>query len=151
MIGARVAVVGLGLLVLTGCASAHRVQVQRSDTIGSCAMDTPTDDTLVGVALSGGGTRAALFGAAGLQALAGVRIADGGSLVERITHLSSVSGGSLAATYYALKKPGPAVPVLDADGNLSEAYRGDRRLLAVSATKLVNQHRDRIVEFLNQS
>jgi hypothetical protein len=97
--------------------------VKRSDTIGPCAMDSPTGDTLLGVALSGGGTRAALFGAAGLQALAGVRLADGGSLVDKITHLSSVSGGSLAATYYALKKPGRAVPVLDADGNLSEAYR----------------------------
>jgi hypothetical protein len=79
-------------------------------------MEPPTGDTVVGVALSGGGTRAALFGAAGLQALAGVRMADGGSLVDKITYLSSVSGGSLAATYYALKKPGRAVPVLDADG-----------------------------------
>ena len=99
MISARVALVGLGLLVLTGCASAHYVQVKRSDAIGPCAMEPPTGDTPVGVALSGGGSRAALFGAAGLQALAGVRMADGRSLIEQITHLSSVSGGSLAATY----------------------------------------------------
>ena len=37
----------------------------------------PERDLLIGVALSGGGSRAALFGAAGIQALAGVQTADG--------------------------------------------------------------------------
>src|SRR4030095_4843120 len=70
-----------------------------------------------------GGTRAALFGAAGLEALAGLRTADGASVVQKITHLSSVSGGSLASSYYTLKKPGREVPVLGPDGTMSEAYR----------------------------
>jgi hypothetical protein len=78
---------------------------------------------LLGVALSGGGSRAALFGAAGLEALANLRTADGVSLIDKISHLSSVSGGSLAAAYYALKKPNRDVNVLDANGALSGAYR----------------------------
>ncbi len=40
-----------------------------------------------------------------------------------MSHLSSVSGGSLAATYYALRKPGRHVQVLNADGTLSDEYR----------------------------
>ena len=81
----------------------------------------PEQDLLFGVALSGGGTRAALFGAAGLEALAGLRTADGASVVQRITHLSSVSGGSLAAAYYTLKTPGREVPVFGPDSTMSEA------------------------------
>jgi len=41
----------------------------------------------------------------------------------KIAHLSSVSGGNLAATYYVLKKPGRDVSVLNADGTLSSAHR----------------------------
>ena len=91
--------------------------------IGPCQTTVPDRDLLLGVAISGGGSRAALFGAAGLEALAGLRAADGASVIDKISHLSSVSGGSLAATYYALKKPGRDVKVLDADGTLSDAYR----------------------------
>src|SRR5262245_24125234 len=110
-------------LILAGCASATAVRVERSDVIGSCLTTLPQRDVLLGVALSGGGSRAALFGEAGLQALARLRTADGHSVIEGITHLSSVSGGSLAATYYTLKKPGRDVKVLNDEGTLSEAYR----------------------------
>jgi predicted acylesterase/phospholipase RssA len=110
-------------LVLAGCASSTAYRVTRSDVIGPCGTAVPDRDVLVGVALSGGGSRAALFGAAAMEALAGVRTADGASVIEKISHLSSVSGGSIAATYYALKKPGREVKVLNADGTLSEAYR----------------------------
>jgi len=72
-----------------------------------------------GVTISGGGSRAALFGVAGLEALARVQMPDGTSVIDKISHLSSVSGGSLAATYYALKKPDREVKVLNADGRLS--------------------------------
>jgi predicted acylesterase/phospholipase RssA len=110
-------------LLLVGCASATAIRVERSDVIGGCATTIPAQDLLLGVALSGGGSRAALFGAAGLEALARLRAADGVSVLDKISHLSSVSGGSIAATYYALKKPGHGVKVLNADGTLSEAYR----------------------------
>jgi len=93
------------------------------DTPGTCMTTVPQRDLLLGVALSGGGSRAALFAEAGLEALAGLRTADGVSVLNKINHLSSVSGGSLSATYYVLKKPGRDVPVLNPDGSLSEAYR----------------------------
>ena len=123
MIGRHAAVALAVTVALTGCASAHYLPVNRADTIGACRMTVPERDLIVGVALSGGGSRAALFGAAGLEALAGVRMADGTSLLDKVAHVSSVSGGSLAATYYALKKPGREVAVLNADGTLSDAYR----------------------------
>jgi len=49
--------IGLGLLcalVLTGCASATALRVDRSDVIGPCQTAVPDRDVLVGVALSGG-------------------------------------------------------------------------------------------------
>ena len=119
----RIAIGLIGLIMLTGCASAHYIAIKAVDEAGPCLTEVPQRDLLVGIAMSGGGTRAALFGAAGLQALAGLRTADGASLIDKVAHLSSVSGGSLASTYFVLKKPGKAVPVLDANGNLSEAYR----------------------------
>jgi hypothetical protein len=117
-------VFGLALaLLLSGCASAHYFPVPRVDAIGPCQMALPARDVFLGVALSGGGSRAALFGTSGMAALAEVRMADGTSLIEQITHVSSVSGGSIAASYYTLKKPGRNVKVLNPDGTLSDAYR----------------------------
>jgi hypothetical protein len=126
MIGMRVALVCA--VFLAGCASSSYYTVKRVDEAGGCQTTVPARDLLLGVALSGGGSRAALFAEAGLEALAGLRTADGVSVIDKISHLSSVSGGSLSATYYMLKKPGRDVPVLNADGSLSEAYR-ERRLL----------------------
>jgi len=123
MIGARIALGIASALVLTGCASAHYVAVKPADSIGPCQTTVVDRDLLLGVALSGGGSRAALFAEAGLEALAQLRTADGNSLLNRIDYLSSVSGGSLSATYYVLKKPGWSVAVLNPDGSLSEAYR----------------------------
>jgi hypothetical protein len=123
MIGARAAVGLVCLVLLAGCASSHAYTVKRADAVVPCQMSVPERATLLGVAISGGGSRAALYGAAGLEALAGVRTADDASLIEKISHLSSVSGGSIAATYYTLKKPGRDVKVLSADGTVSDAYR----------------------------
>jgi predicted acylesterase/phospholipase RssA len=123
MISARAAIGIVGVVLLAGCASSHAYSVRRADAVVSCQHAMPPRDLLLGVALSGGGTRAALFGESGLEALAHVRTADGVSLIEKISHVSSVSGGSIAAAYYALKKPGRAVPVLETDGRLSAAYR----------------------------
>jgi hypothetical protein len=78
---------------------------------------------MVGVAMSGGGSRAALFGAASLEALATVQTANKQSLLEQVSYLSSVSGGSIAASYYALKKPGHGVSMLTPDGAMTDAYR----------------------------
>jgi predicted acylesterase/phospholipase RssA len=82
------------------------------------------EKVLVGVALSGGGSRAALFAAGGLEALAKRRLkGERRSLVEKISHISSVSGGSFAASYYAMHKPSHVVPVLTPGGGLTNEYR----------------------------
>jgi len=123
MIGVRAAVGFVALVLLAGCASSRAYIVKPADGVPPCQTSVPERDLLLGVALSGGGSRAALFGAAGLEALARVRTADGASLIEKVSHLSSVSGGSIAAAYYALESPGRHVSVLDADGALSDTYR----------------------------
>jgi predicted acylesterase/phospholipase RssA len=78
---------------------------------------------LVGVALSGGGSRAALFAAAGLEALGRMRVPGGGSLLEQVGYVSSVSGGSVAGAYYVSQKPPREIPVLTPEGALSDEYR----------------------------
>src|SRR5438552_74661 len=87
---------GLGALFLAGCASAHAIRIQRSDVIGPC-QTTASDGDLFSVSRSRVGEAALPSSAAGLEALAGLRAADGASLIEKISHLSSVSGGSLSA------------------------------------------------------
>jgi hypothetical protein len=123
MITTRVALAIIGAVFLTGCASASYYTVKRVDAPGPCMTTVPERDLLLGVALSGGGSRAALFAEAGLEALATLRTADGVSVIDKIAHISSVSGGSLSGSYYVLKKPGRSVPVLNPDGTLSDAYR----------------------------
>jgi NTE family protein len=59
-------------------------------------------DTLVVFTASGGGTRAAALAMAVLQAMDKVKLASGSSLVDQIDILSSVSGGSVTAGYFAL-------------------------------------------------
>ena len=108
---------------LGGCASAHMIRVPAVTTGPGCQVPVPERDVLVGVALSGGGSRAALFAAAGLEALARLRTRSGASALEQVSYVSSVSGGSLAASYYALKKPPRDVPMLTPDGELTFAYR----------------------------
>jgi len=70
-------------------------------------------NALVGIAVSGGGSRSAYFLACVLDALRRVPAAPdepARSLLDEIDYLSSVSGGSLAAAYYALKRPGGSDP-----------------------------------------
>ncbi|MGH8064488.1 MAG: hypothetical protein ACRERE_04475 [Candidatus Entotheonellia bacterium] len=95
--GPRAAIVLLGALVLTGCASAVAIRVPQAGPETTCVTPAPDREVLVGVALSGGGSRAALFGAAGLEALGRLRAPGGGSVLEQVAYLSSVSGGSVAA------------------------------------------------------
>jgi hypothetical protein len=78
----RAGVVLLGALVLTGCASAIAIHVPQAGPEVACITPAPDREVLVGVALSGGGSRAALFGAAGLEALGRLRAPGGGSVLE---------------------------------------------------------------------
>ena len=112
------------VLLLAGCATPHAFQVQRAPSGPlPCAVPMQQRDVLVGIAMSGGGSRAALFGAASLEALAGVQTQDGKSVLEHVDYLSSVSGGSIAASYYVLKKPARTVPMLSPDGKMTDRYR----------------------------
>jgi predicted acylesterase/phospholipase RssA len=89
-----------------------------------CVTPAPDADLLVGLAVSGGGSRAALFAAAGLEALAKVRVGpEHRSLIEQVGYISSVSGGSLASAYFVVRKPTHETPVLTQDGKMTEEYR----------------------------
>src|SRR4029450_936531 len=81
-------------------------------------------DLLVGLASSGGGSRAATFAAAVLEALARIPVRDAGgqrSVLERVPDLSTASGGTLPPGYFAARKPGRSEPILGSQG-LSPAY-----------------------------
>src|SRR5262245_15100314 len=118
---------GIALLcaiALTGCASAIAVRVPKAASVApSCIGPAPDGDPLLGVALSGGGSRAAVFGAAALEALGRIRLPEGDSLLQHIAYISSVSGGSLAASYYAEGKPGRETPVLTPSGDYTDEER----------------------------
>ena len=110
-------------LLATGCATAVAYRAPVAGPQTTCVTPAPDRDLVVGVALSGGGSRAALFGASGLEALAQVRAPGGGSLLDQVTYLSSVSGGSVAASYFAMKKPSKETAVLGPDGALTDDYK----------------------------
>ena len=86
-------------LALAGCASSTVYRVTPSDVIGPCETAVPDRDVLVGVALSGGASRAALFGTAGLEALAGLRTADGASVIATRSRICRASRAA------ALRRP----------------------------------------------
>ena len=118
------AVVGMLLFILSGCVTSpvYTLSPPTPDQI-SCIHPMNPSDTLIGIAISGGGSRAALFGAAGLEALAKVQVGPAHSLLEDVSLISSVSGGSMATSYFAAVKPRKHVPVLTASGELSAEYQ----------------------------
>jgi len=61
------------------------------------------DDTLIIVTASGGGTRATALTLSVLRALDEIKLASGSSLAQEVDLISSVSGGSVAAGYFALE------------------------------------------------
>ncbi len=118
--------IALGLvcaLLATGCASALAFRARKAGPETTCIAPAPDRDLLVGVALSGGGSRAALFGAASLEALGRVQGPGGGSVLEQVGFVSSVSGGSIAASYFVSHKPPREIPVLTPDGALTGEYQ----------------------------
>ena len=60
------------------------------------------NETLIVLALSGGGTRAAAFSYGVMKALAGHAVGQERSLLDEVDIVSSVSGGSFAAAYFKL-------------------------------------------------
>jgi len=96
-------VLALSLLV-SACATAQVAPINaplgglRADVQGRAAVG----DDLIVLALSGGGARAASFHLGVLQALRDTPGRDGRPLSEHIALITSVSGGSVVAAYYAL-------------------------------------------------
>lgn len=167
----RAARVGFALLVLcgaTGCIGAvagtvidtvqHALQHPVHEYVfrGAYKFDNDSDapwrervdergrdygNALVGIAVSGGGSRSAYFLACVLDALRRVPVdaAPGQparSLLDEVDYLSSVSGGSLAAAYYALERPDGSDPAeLDAFfARFRSQMRKDFELRSVART-----------------
>jgi len=66
-----------------------------------------SDDVMIGLAFSGGGTRAAAFSFGVLSEIERTPLADRAharSLLDRVNFVSGVSGGSVLTAYYGLKK-----------------------------------------------
>jgi len=105
--GRRAAALAIGLL-LGACAASFKdpinVQVV-SDPTRAIPAGLPDvgSDTMVALAFSGGGTRAAAFAHGIMRGLDRMRAPGGGSYFDKIAFISGVSGGSVAAAYYGLK------------------------------------------------
>lgn len=102
-IGAQIAVLVATCVMLSGCAffvedRIHYTWSAASDRSCSGCEPVPSGSTIIGVALSGGGSRASVFGAAALEILAEEGI------LEHADYISSVSGGGFPAVYYALNQ-----------------------------------------------
>jgi NTE family protein len=98
---------------LGACASVHNIpnNVPVSGNVAATPLgaEVPTseDDILVSLAFSGGGTRAAAFSFGVLKEIDNTRIRDRGksvSLLDRVDFVSGVSGGSVTAAYFGLRK-----------------------------------------------
>ena len=74
--------------------------------VGESARAGQSDDMLVILAISGGGTRAAALGYGVLEELRRTEITMNGvkrRLLDEVDVISAVSGGTFPATYYALR------------------------------------------------
>ena len=89
-----------------------------------CVTPATDHDVLIGLAVSGGGSRAALFAAGAFEALSKIRVGpEQRSLLEQVSYISSVSGGSMASSYFVARKPGRTVPMLAPDGAVTQEYQ----------------------------
>lgn len=105
-----------GLLVLAGCGSLHNlpsnvpVADANAGLIGLDLLRDPDnweDELIVGLAFGGGGTRAAAFSFGVLKEMANAQVSLRGrrmALIDHIDFISGVSGGSVPAAYYGLKR-----------------------------------------------
>src|SRR5882762_9489018 len=101
------------VLVLLGSGCAHypinapraAMDARTSYRFDNTAFSTNSDDLLLMLAFSGGGTRAAALDYGGLEALARTGVGPPSQqhrLLDEVDLISSVSGGSFTAAYYAL-------------------------------------------------
>jgi NTE family protein len=131
------------LLTLTASCS-HYVNTPLCEPSNTCGYDPKIGyrfhpewkmyrETLFIVTLSGGGTRAAALAYGALRALSELPSSEGSqNLLEDVDIVSSVSGGSVTAAWYALHGPSgftspgnqPLIDFLHTDGTARVAWRG---------------------------
>lgn len=105
----RTLLIGLVCLAVASCTVPERttaIDPTGPDPPHVTGLDDATSrkDTLFVVTASGGGTRAAALTLGALRALDGVKIPGGNrSLLDEVDVISSVSGGSVTAAYFALR------------------------------------------------
>lgn len=112
---AKLAAAGLllGALTLAGCSSFGgrdgpinaALAETKAEPIEAPAPAGNFEDTVVGLSFSGGGTRASAFAFGVLRELSRTQIASEGRqsmLIDQVDLVSSVSGGSITAAYFAL-------------------------------------------------
>jgi NTE family protein len=90
------------VLALGACATAAPINAPLSGARIEAPPREATGEDVIILALSGGGARAASFHYGVLQALREARGHDGRPLTQHIALITSVSGGSVLAAYYAL-------------------------------------------------
>lgn len=103
-----------GALALAACATVGNqpINVPLVDGRAKVADDgrpseASEDDMIVGLAFSGGGTRAAAFSFGVLEGLSRTPFNERGrtvSLIDRVDFVTGVSGGSVTAAYFGLKR-----------------------------------------------
>src|SRR5882762_9249042 len=96
---------------LAGCASVYNLPgnmplgAALADNIVASDIPAYDDDALLALSFSGGGTRAAAFSFGVLQELEHTRLGSRGkTLLDQVGFVSGVSGGSITAAYFGLKK-----------------------------------------------
>jgi len=101
--------------LLSGCAVIHNEPINQPLAANAKLADfelgrdvnTYYDDTVIALSFSGGGTRAAAFSfgvLSGFNEMQVSTVASTYSLIDHIDFVSGVSGGSVLAAYYGLKK-----------------------------------------------
>lgn len=94
---------------LSGCASfnlpANTPMLSNAKPVALRSIPDFKGDTAIGLAFSGGGTRAAAFAFGVLQGLRQTGASDGRTNLDRVIFVSGVSGGSVTAAYFGLKGP----------------------------------------------
>ena len=124
MVARQLAWLALVALLVAGCFAKVRNLPALSGGPAFEEIPEARPDLLVGLAISGGGSRAATFATGVLEALARIPVRTAGgeqSVLEMVQYISSVSGGSLATGYFAARKPPRSEPMLSGR-TLSPAY-----------------------------
>jgi NTE family protein len=101
----RAAIVALALL-LAACATAFNEPINtplNKAEIPYAKLPNVNGDTVLALAFSGGGTRAAAFAYGAMRGLDRLPTSRGSTYFDRVIFISGVSGGSVAAAYFGLK------------------------------------------------